>query len=119
VLPRIEHLRQTPARIRFLSVEPLLEDLGALDLAGIHWVIAGGESGVGARPMEAVWVRSVRDQCQAAGVPFFFKQWGGRNKKTAGRTLDGRSWDELPARTALPMIGDKAPCRGRRPHSRL
>jgi protein gp37 len=102
-LPRIEHLRQTPAAVRFLSVEPLLEDLGPLDLTDIHWVIAGGESGAGARPMEASWVRSVRDQCQAQGVAFFFKQWGGRNKKAAGRTLDGRTWDEMPGRVALQM----------------
>lgn len=75
-LPRIEHLRQTPAAVRFLSIEPLLEDLGALDLTGIGWVIVGGESGPGARPMHPDWVRSIRDQCVAAGVPFFFKQWG-------------------------------------------
>jgi protein gp37 len=107
-LPRIEHLRRTPAEVRFLSVEPLLEELGPLDLAGIHWVIAGGESGVCARPMEAAWVRSVRDQCQAAGVPFFFKQWGGRNKKSAGRMLDGRTWDEMPARTPVPLVQEEA-----------
>jgi protein gp37 len=75
-LPRIEHLRQTPATVRFLSIEPLLEDLGTLDLTGIHWVIVGGESGHGARPMHPDWARSIRDQCVAAGVPFFFKQWG-------------------------------------------
>jgi protein gp37 len=109
-LPRIEHLRQTPAKVRFLSVEPLLEDLGPLDLTGIHWVIAGGESGAGARPMEPDWVRSVRDQCQAQGVAFFFKQWGGRNKKAAGRVLDGRTWDEMPTRTALPLFDEAAPC---------
>jgi protein gp37 len=100
----VEHLRATPAAVRFLSVEPLLEDLGPLDLNGIHWVIAGGESGAGARPMEADWVRSVRDQCLAQGVPFFFKQWGGRNKKAAGRELDGRTWDEMPARRSLPVL---------------
>jgi protein gp37 len=108
-LPRIEHLRQTPARARFLSVEPLLEDLGLIDLDGIRWVIAGGESGACARPMEANWVRSVRDQCQTAGVPFFFKQWGGRNKKAAGRTLDGRTWDEMPGRVPLPVVSAAAP----------
>jgi protein gp37 len=107
-LPRIEQLRQTPARVRFLSVEPLLEELGTLDLAGIHWVITGGESGPAARPMEAAWARSVRDQCQKAGVPFFFKQWGGRNKKATGRTLDGRTWDEMPARTPLPVLQEEA-----------
>jgi protein gp37 len=104
-LPRVEHLRQTPARTRFLSVEPLLEDLGPLDLSGIHWVIAGGESGTAARPMEADWVRSVRDQCLAQGVSFFFKQWGGRNKAAAGRKLDGRTWDEMPPRTPPPLVG--------------
>jgi protein gp37 len=108
-LPRVEHLRRTPATVRFLSVEPLLEDLGVIDLTGIHWVIAGGESGAGARPMEAAWVRSVRDQCQAAGVPFFFKQWGGRNKKAAGRSLDGRTWDEMPGRMPLPVMQQPAP----------
>lgn len=97
-LPRIEHLRSSPARVRFLSIEPLLEDLGALDLQGIHWAIVGGESGHGARPMEAEWVRSIRDQCRAAGVPFFFKQWGGVRKGKAGRVLDGRTHDEIPAR---------------------
>ncbi|HEY3444920.1 MAG TPA: phage Gp37/Gp68 family protein [Myxococcales bacterium] len=96
-LPRVEQLRRAPAALRFLSVEPLLEDLGELDLRGIGWVILGGESGLGARPLDAAWVRSVRDQCQAAGVPFFFKQWGGRNKKAAGRVLDGREHDGKPA----------------------
>jgi protein gp37 len=95
-LPRIEHLRNVPAVVRFLSIEPLLEDLGTLDLTGIGWVIVGGESGLGARPMRPDWVRSIRDQCVAAGVPFFFKQWGGVLKKKAGRELDGRTWDELP-----------------------
>lgn len=95
-LPRIEHLRETPAAVRFLSIEPLLEDLGQLDLRGIHWVIVGGESGNGARPMQPEWVRSIREQCVAAGVKFFFKQWGGVRKKAAGRELDGRTWDEMP-----------------------
>ena len=81
-----------------LSVEPLLEDLGPVDLAGIGWVILGGESGPGARPMQADWVRSIRDQCAAAAIPFFFKQWGGVRKKKAGRELDGRTHDEVPAR---------------------
>src|SRR5262249_35067293 len=80
------------------SVEPLLEDLGTLDLAGIGWVILGGESGPGARPIQADWVRSIRDQCACAGVPFFFKQWGGVRKKAAGRELDGRTHDEIPER---------------------
>ena len=95
-LPRIEHLRQTPARVRFLSVEPLLEDLGCIDLHGIHWVIVGGESGVGARPLHPDWVRNIRDQCREAGVPFFFKQWGGVLKGRFGRVLDGRTYDEFP-----------------------
>lgn len=94
--PRIDHLRQTPARVRFLSLEPLLGPLPALDLRGIHWVIVGGESGPGARPMDPAWVRDLREQCVQAKVPFFFKQWGGVNKKKTGRVLDGRTWDELP-----------------------
>lgn len=93
---RIDQLRQCKAAVRFLSCEPLLQDLGALDLAGIHWVIAGGESGLGHRPMQADWVRSIRDQCQAQGVAFHFKQWGGRTPKAGGRELDGRTWDEFP-----------------------
>lgn len=95
-LPRIDILRETPAAVRFLSVEPLLEDLGALDLRGIHWVIVGGESGPGARPMDAAWVRSIRDQCTEQGVAFFFKQWGGVMKKIRGRILDGRTHDAFP-----------------------
>jgi protein gp37 len=83
--------------VRFLSLEPLLGPLPRLGLGGIDWVIAGGESGPGARPMERAWVRDVRDRCLAAGVPFFFKQWGGVRKKKAGRTLDGRTWDDMPA----------------------
>jgi protein gp37 len=95
-VPRIDSLRDTPAAIRFLSVEPLLEDLGQIDLEGIHWVIVGGESGPRARPMEEEWVLSLLDQCKAAGVPFFFKQWGGARKKLAGRLLHGRTFDEYP-----------------------
>lgn len=95
--PRIDILRETPAAVRFLSVEPLLEDLGTLDLRGIHWVIVGGESGPGARPPEAAWIRSIRDQCAEQGVPFFFKQWGGVMKKLHGRILDGRTHDAFPA----------------------
>ncbi len=95
-LPRVHDLQATPARVRFLSVEPLLEDLGRLPLKGISWVIVGGESGRGARPMEADWVRSIRGQCTKAGVPFFFKQWGGVRKKAAGRSLDGRTWNQMP-----------------------
>lgn len=99
-LPRIEHLRAVPAAVRFLSIEPLLEDLGELDLTGIHWVIAGGESGPSARVMHPEWVRSIRDQCAAANVPFFFKQWGGVLKKRHGRELDGRTHDAFPERRA-------------------
>jgi protein gp37 len=95
-VPRIQHLRDAPARIRFLSVEPLLEDLGEIDLAGIDWVIVGGESGHGARPMRKEWVTALHEQCRSANVPFFFKQWGGVRKKAAGRELDGRTYDELP-----------------------
>ncbi len=94
---RIEHLRQVPAAVRFLSVEPLLGPVGPLDLRGIHWVIVGGESGPHARPIDPAWVRDVRSQCAKSRVPFFFKQWGGTRKKTTGRLLDGRTWDEMPA----------------------
>lgn len=93
---RIDHLRQTHARVKFLSLEPLLGPLPGLDLRGIHWVIVGGESGPGARSMKEEWVTDIRDQCLTSGVPFFFKQWGGVNKKRTGRLLDGRTWDELP-----------------------
>jgi protein gp37 len=102
-LPRVEALRDTPAAVRFLSVEPLLEDLGVIDLTGIHWVIVGGESGSRPRPMNPDWVRSVRDQCAEAGVPFFFKQWGGTQKKKAGRELDGRTHDDMPAVRERPV----------------
>lgn len=97
-LPRLDALRETPAAMRFLSIEPLLEDLGEIDLDGIDWVIVGGESGAGARPMDKAWVVSLRRQCRAAGVPFFFKQWGGVRKSAAGRMLDGRTYDEMPRR---------------------
>lgn len=93
---RIGHLRRTKAKTKFLSLEPLLGPLDELDLRGIHWAIAGGESGPGARPMPKEWVRSIRDQCIDAEVPFHFKQWGGKNKKRNGRTLDGRTWDQWP-----------------------
>ncbi len=95
-VPRIKELRDTPVPVRFLSIEPLLEDIGVVDLSGISWVIAGGESGPRARPMDQAWVRSVRDQCQKSRVAFFFKQWGGTRKKEAGRTLDGRTHDDFP-----------------------
>lgn len=97
---RIHELRRVPAAVRFLSLEPLLGPLGDLPLEGIHWVIVGGESGRRPRPMDPAWVRSIRRQCERANVPFFFKQWGGRNKKAAGRELDGREWNELPTAQA-------------------
>lgn len=97
-VPRIEHLRKTRAAVRFLSIEPLLEDVGELNLSGIDWVIVGGESGAGARPMKKEWVISVRNQCRASGTAFFFKQWGGVRKALTGRKLDGRTYDEFPDR---------------------
>jgi protein gp37 len=93
---RIDHLRQTPAAVKFLSLEPLLGPIPDINLEGIDWVIVGGESGPGARPMAPKWVIDIRDQCLDAGVPFFFKQWGGVNKKKNGRSLDGRTWDAMP-----------------------
>ena len=96
-LPRIPLLRDAPAARRFLSIEPLLEDLGRVDLRGIDWVIVGGESGPGARPMEREWVVCLRGQCRAARVPFFFKQWGGVQKKKRGRILDGRVYNGFPS----------------------
>jgi protein gp37 len=93
---RIDHLRATGARIKFLSLEPLIGPIHCLDLSGIDWVIVGGESGPGARPIEKPWVNDLREQCHSAGVPFFFKQWGGTDRKKTGRLLDGRTWDELP-----------------------
>jgi len=101
-VPRIEQLRAAPANTRFLSVEPLLENLGTVDLHGIHWVIVGGESGAGARPLEKEWVTSLRDQCAYAGVPFFFKQWGGVRKSLTGRSLDRRTYDEMPIQKRQP-----------------
>ncbi|MCH9024212.1 MAG: DUF5131 family protein, partial [candidate division Zixibacteria bacterium] len=95
-LERIRTLRRVPAKIRFLSLEPLLGPLARLPLAGIHWVIVGGESGPGAREMNKDWVLQIRNQCIAKGVPFFFKQWGGVNKKRTGRILGNRTWDEMP-----------------------
>lgn len=94
---RVGHLRAAPAGVRFLSIEPLIGAIGPVDLSGIDWVIAGGESGPGARPVHLEWVRDVRDQCQAHGVAFFFKQWGGLRPKSGGRELDGREWSEFPA----------------------
>ena len=102
-LPRIADLQAAPVAVRFLSVEPLLEDLGKLPLGGISWVIVGGESGPGARPMKEEWVLSIREQCEAAKVPFFFKQWGGVRKKAAGRVLLGRTYDGFPKSCAEPQ----------------
>jgi protein gp37 len=95
--------------VAFLSVEPLLEDVGKFNLSGINWVIVGGESGPGARPMSPEWVRSIRDQCRMAGVRFFFKQWGGVRKKETGRRLDGRTYDEYPPihRNAVADLGQR------------
>lgn len=102
-LPRIAHLQESPAKHRFLSIEPLLEDLGAIDLTSIEWVIVGGESGPGARPIELEWVRSLRDQCLSRNVPFFFKQWGGVRKNQNGNQLDGRTYTEFPAMLTEPV----------------
>jgi protein gp37 len=105
-LPRVEHLRDAPAGVRFLSIEPLLEDLGRFDFTGIDWVIVGGESGAGARPIAQEWVLSIRDQCRRARVPFFFKQWGGVRKSENGRSLDGRTYDGFPKIPFLPVMGE-------------
>ncbi len=98
---RVRHLQAVPAAVRFLSVEPLLGPIESLPLEGIHWVIVGGESGRRPRPVQAEWVTNIRDQCVSARVAFFFKQWGGRNKKAAGRLLDGRTWDQMPDTVGL------------------
>jgi protein gp37 len=104
-LRRIADLQRAQAAIRFLSIEPLLERLGGIDLRAIDWVIVGGESGHHARPIGADWVRDIRDQCRAHGVAFFFKQWGGKRKHLTGRTLDGRTWDEFPDDKAeVPLV---------------
>lgn len=108
-LPRIRHLQASPARVRFLSIEPLLEHLGKFDLSEISWAIVGGESGPGARPMREDWVISVRDLCAAARVPFFFKQWGGIRKKKHGRLLKGRTYDEYPTRTVV-QVPERVSC---------
>jgi len=102
-LPRVSDLQRSVANVRFLSIEPLLEGLGSINLSGIHWAIVGGESGHGARPLKREWVTSIRDQCAEAGVPFFFKQWGGVRKKQAGRLLDGQTYDEFPERRNNPV----------------
>ncbi len=113
---RVRYLQQVPARVRFLSVEPLLGPISNLALKGIHWVIAGGESGPGARPMDPDWARQIRDRCIQRGVPFFFKQWGGVNKKAAGRVLDDRTWDEMPQITS---VTSGAQMNGRQPAHRM
>ena len=100
---RVDYLKRIPAGVKFISFEPLIEALGEMDLSGIDWAIVGGESGPKARPMERAWVIEIREQCLAARVPFFFKQWGGTNKKKAGRLLDGRTWDELPRQIVSPL----------------
>ncbi len=98
---RVDELRKVPVAVRFLSLEPLLEDLGDLNLNGVHWVIVGGESGPGARPMEEEWVLNIKRQCNEAKVPFFFKQWGGVQKSRTGRLLQGQTWDQMPVQTPL------------------
>jgi len=108
-LPRIADLQTTPARVRFLSIEPLLEDLGKINLSGISWAIVGGESGPGARPMLAEWVAPIRDQCRESRVPFFFKQWGGVRRAKNGRLLEGRTYDEYPQRVVVP-VPEKSRC---------
>ncbi len=102
---RIRHLQEVAPAVRFVSCEPLIGQLGPIDLDGLGWVIAGGESGPNARPMVLPWVTEIRDQCRAAEVPFFFKQWGGRRPKSNGRQLEGRTWDEMPDRIAA--TGDR------------
>lgn len=102
--PRIDHLRAATAAVRFLSVEPLLEDLGEIDLRGIGWVIVGGESGAGARQLQPAWVHGIERQCHKAKVPFFFKQWGGVRKKENGRDLNGRTYDGFPQRVNAPVL---------------
>ena len=99
---RIHHLAQVAAKVRFLSIEPLIGPVGRLPLHGISWVIVGGESGPRCRPLDPDWARDIRDQCKSANVPFFFKQWGTTRKALAGRLLDGRTWDEMPHGITLP-----------------
>lgn len=107
-LPRIKHLQAAPAKVRFLSVEPLIEDVGRLNLRGIAWVIVGGESGPRSRPIDPSWVRSIKEQCEDAGVAFFFKQWGGVRKKTTGRRLDGQIYSQFPERIENPVMPEQA-----------
>ena len=110
-LPRIDVLRNTPARVRFLSIEPLLEDLGEVNLQGLDWVIVGGESGPRARVMDGEWALSILRQCQEQGVAFFFKQWGGRSRKAGGRLLKGREWSQFPAAlSGFPQHNSEVAC---------
>lgn len=108
VTSRVEHLAASGAKVKFLSIEPLIGEIRDLRLAGIDWVIVGGESGPGARPMQPEWATTIRDLCTNAGVPFFFKQWGGVNKKRTGRLLDGQTWDEMPERATRLGIREAA-----------
>ncbi len=101
---RLDHLRTVPSKVRFISFEPLLGPIGQFDLTGIDWCIVGGESGPGARPMSKAWVTNIRDQCRRANVPFFFKQWGGPNKKKTGRILDNQIWNEFPKTAVTPLL---------------
>jgi protein gp37 len=101
---RVAYLQEVPASVRFLSVEPLLGPMPNLPLDGIHWVIVGGESGPGHRPIKPGWVREIRKQCLASGIAFFFKQWGGRTPKSGGRVLDGRTWDQMPVTAIDPTL---------------
>jgi protein gp37 len=103
-LHRVDHLWRVPANVRFISFEPLLGSVGRINLNGIDWCIVGGESGPGARPMSKIWVTEIRDQCLTTGVPFFFKQWGGTNKKKAGSLLENRAWNELPRVTLNTLL---------------
>ncbi len=107
-VPRIDHLRQAPAKMKFLSIEPLLEDVGSINLLDIDWVIVGGESGRGARPIQESWVDSLLQQCRSADVPFFFKQWGGVQKKKNGRRLHGRTYNEFPVSAAAGIPDTKS-----------
>jgi len=107
VVSRIDDLRAVPAKVRFLSCEPLIDDVGHLQLNGIHWVIVGGESGPGARVMEPAWVRSIKRQCEMSGVLFYFKQWGGTRKHLNGRELDGRTWDDMPLAADRPATSSR------------
>jgi protein gp37 len=104
-LPRVDRLREVPAAVRFVSAEPLLGPLHDLDLRGIHWLIVGGESGRGARPIDPGWIRDLRDRCEDAGVAFFFKQWGGLTPKAGGRLLDDRVWNQMPSRELPATVG--------------